>query len=167
MSLYHPPGVVEDRRFVLDDAVRRKSALGLTKGHGAARGVEPHADLLRSRDLVVYPAAVREDVGVIEDRRAAGRGELCQADERAQSRRLRSAAAPDRIVDPKPGEQVDVLAGRQRTGQSLVEVVVGVHEAGQHDLARHVQHHVRVLRKLLGRTDLLDYPISDKQAGIG
>src|SRR3712207_7426051 len=59
-TLFRSPGVVEDRRFVLDDAVRGQSALGLTKGHGAARGVEPHADLPCSRDLVVYPAAVRE-----------------------------------------------------------------------------------------------------------
>jgi hypothetical protein len=70
-------------------------------------------------------------------------------------------------VNPKPGEQVDILAGRERTGQRLVEVVVGVHEAGQQDLARHVQHYVGVLRKLPGGTDLLDYPIPDEQTGIG
>jgi hypothetical protein len=41
-------------------------------------------------------------------------------------------------VDPKPGEQVDVLTRWERPGQRLVKVVVRVHEAGQQDLARHV-----------------------------
>ena len=100
---------------------------------------------------------------MIENGRAAGRGELGQADERAQARRLRGATAPDRIVDPEPGKQVDVLAGRERAGQRLVQVVVGVHEAGQQDLARHVQHDVGILRKLPGRANLLYDPVPDEQ----
>jgi hypothetical protein len=70
-------------------------------------------------------------------------------------------------VDPKPGEQVDILARWERTGQRLVKVMVSIHEAGQQDLARHVQHDVGFLRKLLRGTDLLDDPISDEQSGIG
>jgi hypothetical protein len=136
------------------------------RGTWSRGGVEPHADLLCCRDLVVEPAAVRKDVRVIEDGRAAGRGELGQADESAPARRLGSPAAPDQIVGPKPGEQVDVLAMRERAGQRLVEVVVSIHEAGQQDLARHVQHDVGVTRKLLGGADLLDNPISDEQTGI-
>ena len=166
VSLDDPPGVVEDRRFVLDAAIRRQPAPGLAQGHGAARGVEPHADLLGRRDLVVDPAAVREDVGVIEDGSAAGRGELGEANEGAPARRLRSPAGPDRVVDPEPGEQVDVLDCRERAGQRLVEVVVGVHEAGQQDLAPHVQHDVGVPRQLLGRADLLYDPIPDEQPSI-
>ena len=166
VGLYHLPGVVEDRRFVLDTAIRRQSTLGLTQGHRAARGVESHADLPRRRDLVVEPAVVREDVRVIEDRRAAGGGELGQADERAPARGLGSPAGPYLVVGPQPGEQVDVLAGRER-GSASGEVVVGVHEAGQHDLARHVQHDVRVLRKLLGGAYLRDHPIPDEQPSIG
>jgi hypothetical protein len=45
--------------------------------------------------------------------------------------------------------------------------MVGVHEAGQQDLARHVQHDVSFPRKLLRGTDLLDDPIPDEQTGIG
>ena len=69
-------------------------------------------------------------------------------------------------MGPKPGEQVDILTVRERASQRLVEVVVGVHEAGQQDLARHVQHDVGVPRKLRGGADLLDDPISDEQTGI-
>jgi hypothetical protein len=167
ISLDHPPGVVEDRRFVLDTAIRRQSTPGLAQRHRAARGVEPHADLPRRRDLVVEPTVVWKEVRVIEDRRAAGRGELGQADEGAPARGLGSPAGPNLVVGPQPGEQVDVLASRERAGQRLVEVVVGVHEAGQHDLARHVQHDVGVLRKLLGGAYLLDYPIPDEQPSIG
>ncbi len=104
---------------------------------------------------------------MVENGGAARGGELGQADEGAQARGLGRPAGPDRVVDPQPGEQVGVLAGRQRAGQGLVEVVVGVHEAGQHDLAREIQHNVGLLREPPGGADLFDHPIAGEQTRIG
>ena len=46
-------------------------------------------------------------------------------------------------------------------------MVVRVHEAGKHHLAGHVEDHVSVGRQIVGRSYLLDEPVSDKQTPTG
>jgi hypothetical protein len=51
--LNQPPAVFENEGFIFGDAVGGQAALALAQRHGAARGVETHADLLRGADLAV------------------------------------------------------------------------------------------------------------------
>ena len=128
--------------------------------------MKANADLLGGGDLIVDAAAVREDIRVIEDRRAPRRRQLGQPDERRPPRRLGSAAGPDPVVRLQPGKEIIVLRSRQVAGQRLVEVVVGIHEAGQDDLPGQVQHLVGRRRKLVRRADLLDDSIPGEEAGV-
>jgi hypothetical protein len=69
-------------------------------------------------------------------------------------------------VDLQPGKQVVILGGQQVPRQRLVEVMVGVHKAGQNNLSGQVQHQVRALRELLRGANLFDNPVPGEQAGI-
>ena len=70
-----PLGLGEHRVELLDELVRREAAVGDAEVHRAARGDDPHADLARRLHLRLDQplAAPREDVVVVEDRRAARR----------------------------------------------------------------------------------------------
>ena len=61
-------------------------------------------------DLVIDPAAVLEDVGVVEGRRAAGEGKLAEADDcrRPVTRRVCARPKPDTAL--QPGKKVGVCA---------------------------------------------------------
>jgi hypothetical protein len=72
--------VGEDVVEVLDEVVRREAAARLAHVHGAARGDDTDADVLRRLQLRLDEAvaAAREDVVVVEDRRRAREGELAE-----------------------------------------------------------------------------------------
>ena len=106
------------------------------------------ADLLGGGDLVIDAAAIREDIGVVEDRRAPGRRQFGEPHERRPAGRLRRTAGPDPVVGSEPGKQVIVLRGRQVARERLVEVVVDVHKAGQDDLPGQIKHLVGSSREV-------------------
>ena len=74
-------GVGEHGVDLLDELVGRQAAVGGAEVHRAARGDEPAAELLRGLHLGLDQpgAAAREDVVVVEDRRAAGEHQLRDA----------------------------------------------------------------------------------------
>ena len=75
-----------------------------------------------------------------------GRCWWCSRKQQFGQRQLRAHAhvvgrqfGPDRVERLEPVEEHGILGGRDDAGQRLVEVVVGVDKAGQHDLARGVE----------------------------
>ena len=134
----------EDLVAILDDVVGRQPAVGLAEIHRPARGDDSHAELARGADLRFEQAghARREEVVVVEDRRAAGQRQLGQSGARGRVLRLLVDPRPHRIERLQPAEEVLVLGARPR--QVLPEVMVRVHKARRHDGAAQVDGLVRV-----------------------
>ena len=99
----------------------------------------PELGLDQARD------AAREDVVVVEDGRAARERELGEAGPRRGVEHLVVDPRPDGIERAQPGEEVGVLRPGAREG--LVEVVVGVDEAGRDDGAAEVSRPARAGRR--------------------
>src|SRR5271170_5720134 len=98
--------------------------------------MKARADFFCHGDLVVDTAAILKYVRMVEDRSATGHRQFRQAYKRAVSGGLGGARRPDPVMDLQPGEEVIVLARRQISGHRLFEMMVRVHESGQHDLSR-------------------------------
>ena len=120
---------------VLDERVRRQPAVRLAEIHRAARRDEPQPQLAGGLQLGLDETrhASREDVVVVEHRRAARESQLRQARARSRVLHLVVEPGPHRIQRLQPGEEVGIL----RTGprEALVEVMVGVDEPGRDDRA--------------------------------
>ncbi|MNS83044.1 hypothetical protein D3C72_1168140 [compost metagenome] len=144
----HAGHVGHDRVFVLDHRVGRQAAGALAERHGAAAGVHADADVLGGLDHRVehHVRALGEDVEHVRDRRAAGEGQLGEAAHRAPVDHLGVQAGPDRVLGGQPLEQFGVLGGGHAAGERLVEVVVGVDQAGHGQAAGQVD-------RLLGLAD--------------
>jgi len=125
-----------------------------------------HAQIARRLDLAVDVVAVLEDVGVVEHGGAARLGQLGQADQRAGARSLGVGARPGAIERLQPGKEIVVLRAGEVARQGLVEMVVGVDEARQDDLAAEVDHRVRRRRQLGRRPDLLDEAVLGVEPGV-
>ena len=124
--------------MLLDKLVGREAAVGDAEVHRAARGDDADAELPGRLHLGLDEpgAAAREDVMVVEHRRAPGQRELCEARARRGVFRLRVDRRPHRIQLAQPREQVGLL--RPCPCQGLVQVVVRVDEPGRDDGAGEV-----------------------------
>ncbi len=133
-----PLGVGEDRVDVLHERVGRQTAVGLAEVHRAARGDDAHPELLCRSDLGLDETddPAREDVVMVEDGGAARSGELGEAAPRRRVLHLVVDPCPDRVQRLQPREEVGLL--RARACEGLVQVVVGVHEAGGDDCAAEI-----------------------------
>ena len=158
--------VPENEGFVLYAIVRRQAPLGLAEGHRAATGVEPHPEILRSRDLAIHVVSVFENIGVVKDRRATGERELRQSDERARARSLLRRPRPDAILRLQPGKEVVVLRSGKITGESLIEVMVGINETRQHNLSGKIDHRVGRAGKFFVWPDVLDKTLLNVKPGV-
>ena len=110
----------------------------LAEVHRAARGDDPHAELsgrLHLRLPEPGPAA-REDVVVVEDRRAAGQRELGEPGPRGRVLGLGVDPRPDRVELAQPLEERRLLGPGAR--ERLVQVVVRVDEARRDDRSAQV-----------------------------
>ena len=154
-----PLGVGEDRVDVLDERVGRQAAVGLAEIHRAARRDDAHAELVRGAHLGLDEPrdAAREDVVVVEDRRAARERELGEPAPRRRVLHLVVDARPDRVERLQPREEVGLL--RPRARQGLVEVVVRVDEAGRDDRAAEILG----ARRRLAAVHLRDQAVLDPQ----
>ncbi len=136
----HALGVGQDLVERLDERVGRQAAVRLAEIHRAARR-RRSADPARARPgarprgCPVRPA--REDVVVVEDRRAARERELGQSRARRGVLGLGVEAGPHRIQLDEPLEERGVLRAGSR--ERLVEVVVRVDEARRDDRAAEVE----------------------------
>ena len=147
--------------IVLDELVRRQAALRGAEIHRPPRGHDAHTELPCRLDLRLDQALAptREDVVVVENRRAAGERELCEPGARRGVFRLGVDLRPHRIQLAEPGEQVCLLGTRARQG--LVEVVVGVDEPWSDDRATEVDPVGRL--RLGAGADLGDRRALDEQ----
>ena len=104
----------------------------------------------------MIPGRPREDVVMVEHRRAAGERKLGEARARRRVLGLGVDPRPDRVELPQPREQVGLLGTGARQG--LVQVVVRVDEARRDDRAAEVDDlgAVRVPRP---RADVEDRPV--------
>ncbi len=125
----------EDGVEILDELVRRQPTVGDAEIHRAARGDDSHPDLAGGEDLRLDQplASPREDVVMVEDCRAPRQRELGKARAGGRVLRLRVDPGPDRVQLLQPREEVGLLRASAR--ERLVQVVMGVHEAGGHDRA--------------------------------
>ena len=121
----------QDPVDVLDHVVRRQAAVALPQVHRAPGRVEAQPDLARRADLgrEHVPAVAGEDVVVIGGGGAAGGRQPRQASSGRREHDLGVDAAPHRVQLGEPAEQGGVH--RQAARRPLVEVMVGVHQAGR------------------------------------
>jgi hypothetical protein len=70
-------------------------------------------------------------------------------------------------VRVQPGKQVVVLRGRDGACQGLVQMVVRIDQARQHDLSGRVDHRVGRVGQLIARADRSDDAVFRIQAGTG
>ena len=114
---------------VLHELVRRQAAVGHAEVHRATRRDDANAQLAGGLHLRLDQAgaAAREDVVVVEDRRASGERELREPGPGGGVLGFGVDPGPHRIELPQPAEQVGFLC--PRASQRLVQVVVGVDEA--------------------------------------
>ena len=118
----------EDLVVVLDDVVRRQAAVLLGQRHRPAGGVEPDTELRGRSDLrrQEISAASRVEVQMVRGGGASRERELRQPDPGRQVRALLVERPPVGVEGLQPAEQRSVRHGRVRTGEVLIEVVVGV-----------------------------------------
>ena len=111
--------------------VRRQPAVLHRQRHRAAGRVEPHAEVAGGGDLGgdQVAGAARVHVEVVGGGGAAAQRQLGEADVGADVRRLLVQPGPQRVERDQPVEQAAGQRGRERAGQVLVEVVVGVDQA--------------------------------------
>ena len=160
----HPFAVGHDGFLVLDAVVRRQPTPRLSKRHAAAGGDEAQADFLRGADLVIHPAAIAKQIGMIEHGGAAGQGQLGHADQGRGACRLRRASRPDAVMRAQPVEQASILRRRHVARQHLVQMVMTIHQARQQDLPGEIEHQVGARGQRLVGADLLDDAVAREQA---
>ena len=102
--------------------------------------MEADPELARRLDLGVDEALLplREQVEVVRRGGAAREQQLPEADPRRGGHRGRVEVAPDLVELDQPAEERRLLHARDVARQHLGQVVVGVDEAGQDDLAARV-----------------------------
>ena len=165
-----PLAVRQDRVLVLHHAVRRQAAITLGKVHGAAGEQHAQAQPLRGGDLdvdaVLEPGG--KDVMMVGGGGAARQHQLGHGDGGGEIERLGRQPRPHRVERLQPGEQLAVERGRQRAGERLVEMVVGVDKPGQDDvLAGVVRFRARGLWLFAGGDQLDDLAVLDDHATLG
>ena len=158
VGLNDPGGVPHDLVHRLDHAVRRQAAVLAAQVHAAPGADHADAQLLRGSELGgdQVSAAGREDIVVVKAGGAAVLHQLPHAGEGAQAHRLLVQSLPDLIEGGEPVEELQVLHLGQVPGKDLIEVVVGVDEAGIAPAAAPVDDLVSLLGQI--GADGTDHP---------
>ena len=140
----------------LHNAVRRQAAVLLAQVHAAPGGVHPDAQILRGGELCVQQPLrlpLRENVVVVEAGGAAVFHQLSHAGDGAVVDHLTVQILPDLVQGLQPVEQLQILYLGQIAAEGLVQVVMGVDEAGIDDAPGGVDD---LLRLLFLRADVGD-----------
>ena len=129
--------VAQDLVHRLHHAVRRQAAVLLAQIHAAPAGVHSDTQLIGGGELrpQQVAAAGGKDVVVVEAGGAAVLHQLAHAGEAGQADDVGVQVFPDLVQGAQPVEQLHVLDLGQVAGKHLIEVVMGVDEAG---VAEHV-----------------------------
>ena len=158
--------VAQDVLFRIHHRIGRQPALRFAQRHGTARGLDAHTDFPGSRNLIIQPGAVREQVQVIRGGGAARKGQFGQGGLGGNENILRRHARPDGVERLEPVEQVGILGGRHGARQGLVEMVVSIDQPRQYQVAGEIEHFIRPSRQFAGRTDLFDEAVPDKKTTV-
>ncbi len=142
MFCHDARAVGEDRVLVLHDAIRRQAAVALRQVHRAARQQHAHAKPFCDADLDVDGLFEprREDIMMIRRGGAAREQEFGHRNGDAELEPLRRQLRPHRIERLQPGKQLAVHRRGQRPRQRLIEMMMGVDEARQHDMLARIEH---------------------------
>ena len=159
IEIQHPFAVGEDRVLVLHDAVRRQATVLLRTVHRTAR--DRHADAERERlfDLDVDRAieANREKVMMVRRRGAAGQKKFGERQADRHTETVGREPRPDWIKRREPAEKLLVERLRMGARQRLIEMMVGVDEARDDDVAARIEGLIAGRsRRLAGRKNLCD-----------
>ncbi len=161
-----PAGVLQDDVVCLDDGVRGQASLRLTEAHRPPRDVEADTNRAGAFDLVVDTGSVGPQIVMIEGRRATAQGELGQPDAGRDTDMVWSHPRPNGIEGEEPVEKTGVLGARDHSGQGLIEVMMGVDQAGEDDMAGQIDHLVGRARQLRRWRDLLDPTVACEQTPV-
>ena len=100
----HALAVSQDVRFRIHHRIRRQPAFRFTQRHRAARCLDAHAHFPGSRNLIIQPGAVREQVQVIGSCGATRQGQFGQGGLGGNENIIRRHARPDGIERLEPVE---------------------------------------------------------------
>ena len=167
---HHAFAVGQNRILVLHHAVGRQAAILLRPIHRAARQQHANAEPLGGSDLdidgVLEPG--RKDVVMVGRGGAARQQQFRHRHGDAEIERFRRQPRPDRIQRLQPWKQFAIERRRQRPGQRLVEMMMGVDQAGQHDVvARVIYGGVGGRRFPAARHQFDDLAAADHNAAFG
>ena len=154
VRLDDPGGVLHNGVHRLDHAVRRQAAVLAGEVHAAPGGEHPHPQLLRGGELGAdqVSASGGKDIVVVKAGGAAVLQQLPHAGEGAEAHHLLVQALPDLIQGGEPVEQLQILHLGQVPGEHLIQVVVGVDEAGIAPVMGPVDHSVCGLGQVWAQT---------------
>ena len=165
VGLDGPDTVGEDLVDGLDHAVGGQAPVLAAQIHAAPGADHPHPQGLPGGELLPQqvPAALGEDVVVVEAGGAPLLHHLPHGGEGGEADRLPVQVLPDLVQGPKPVEQLQPLHLGQVPGEALVQVVVGVHKA-------RVAQHPGTVDDLVGlggqaRPHLLDQAVPAEDVG--
>ena len=159
--------IPQDLVHGLHHTVRRQAAVLLAQVHAAPGGVHPDAQILRGGELCVQQPLrlpLRENVMVVEAGGAAVFHQLPHAGDGAVVDHLTVQILPDLVQGLQPVEQLQILYLRQIAAEGLVQVVMGVDEAGVDDATGGVDD---LLRLLFLRADVGDDAVLHQQIAVG
>ena len=161
----HAHHIGQNRRFIFHQRIGRQTAVALTDAHRAARRMKAQTDLRRRRDCVVQPRTVGEQIQMVRACCATGQGQFGKPRLRRHEHFLRSEPRPDRIERAKPTEQKRVLPARHGPRQTLVEVMMRVHQSRRHDAPARVDHGFASLRRKIAHR--IDAPVAQTDRRTG
>ena len=109
VGLDQPLAVAQDVRLRIHHRIGRQPAFRFAQRHGTAGRLYADADLPGSRDLIIEPGTIREQVQVVGCSGAAGEGQFGQGGLGGNENVIRRQACPDGIERLEPVEQVGIL----------------------------------------------------------
>ena len=159
--------IPQDLVHGLHNAVRRQATVLLAQVHAATGGVHPDAQILRGGELCVQQPLrlpLWENVMVVKAGGAAVFHQLPHAGDGAVVDHPAVQILPDLVQGLQPVEQLQILHLRQVTAEGLVQMVMGVDEAGIDDAPGGVDD---LLRLLFLRADVGDDAVLHQQIAVG
>ena len=107
--------------------------------------MEPDAKRGRSLELIIDPGTVWPEIVMIEHGGSSAQGKFDESQRRGHPHVIRCHPRPDRVERSKPVEETGVLRPGDDSGQRLIQMMMGVHQARQHNMTRKVHYLVSLL----------------------
>ena len=157
--------VAHDFVHALHHGIRRQAAVLLGQIHAAAGEVHPHTQQLRRLGLCAdeVPGVLREHIVVVKDGGAAVLQQLSHPYGGGKTDGILIQPLPDLVERYQPVKQLHILHLGQIPGKDLIEMVMGVDQAGVTEHSGGINH----LAGLRGfRADGADQPVLTKDIHV-